>query len=133
MMTQVWDEPRGKFLVQIETEITNSGSHAVRIDGVGEPSFGYRTRYFHVSFYRNDPFPYEAGAKFHPFTLAGHSQKMVTVSYLQYCTTRAPVTEDGHALPSGPTALPVTFSFLGFTHTDEVPVMTFSFVAPLSC
>ncbi len=133
MGTTLWDEPRGKFLVQFETEITNTGSHAVRIDAVGKPSFGYRTSDYVVSFYRNAPFPEEAGAGFHPFTLAGHSQKMVVVSYLQFCTTSAPASVNGHAIPSGPTVLPVTFSFLGFTHTVQVPIAPFTFVAPLSC
>jgi hypothetical protein len=133
MSTVIWNEPTGKFVVQFETEITNTGSHAVRIDGVGQPYFGYRTGDYRVSFYRNEPFPNEDGASFHPFTLAGHSQRIVTISYSQYCTTSAPVTEDGRAMPSGPTALPVSYSFLGFTHRDEVPVAPFSFVAPLRC
>jgi len=133
MGTLVWDEPRGKFLVRFETEVTNTGSHAVRIVAVGEPSFDYRTSDFAVSFYRSAPFPHESGASFHPFTLAGHAQKMLTVSYTQFCTTSAPVSLNGRARPSGPTALPVTYSFLGITHTDEVPVAPFSFVAPRSC
>lgn len=136
LLTTVWDEPTGKFLVQFETEITNTGSRAVRIDAVGEPPFGilgYRTSDYRVSFFRNAPFPNEAGASFHPFTLSGHSERMVTVSYSQFCTTSAPVSEDGRALPSGPTVLPVTFSFFGFAHTDEIPIAPFSFVAPLHC
>lgn len=136
LLTTLWDEPTGKFVVQFETEITNTGSRAVRIDAVGEPPFGifgYRTSDYRVSFYRNAAFPNEAGASFHPFTLSGHSERMVTVSYSQFCTTSAPVSEDGRALPSGPTALPVTFSFFGFAHTDEVPIAPFSFVAPHHC
>ncbi|HUY42319.1 MAG TPA: hypothetical protein VMU98_01000 [Acidimicrobiales bacterium] len=133
MGTLVWDEPRGKFLVQFETEVTNTGSHAVRIVAVGEPSFDYRTSAYGVSFYQNAPFPYEGGASFHPFTLTGHSQKMLTVSYTQFCTTSASYSLNGRAMPSGPTALPVTYSFLGFTHTDEVPVAPFIFVAPQRC
>ena len=133
MSTVVWDEPTGKFVVQFETEITNTGSRSVQINGVGQPRFGYRTSDYKVSFYRNEPFPKEDGASFHPFTLAGHSERIVTITYTQLCTTSAPVTEDGRALPSGPTALPVTYSFLGFTLTVELPIAPFTFVAPLSC
>jgi hypothetical protein len=133
MATVVWNEPTGKFVVQFETEIDNTGGRSVRIDGVGTPSFGYHTSGYRVSFYHNAPFPNEAGAPFHSFTLAAHSERIVTVSYSQYCTTKAPVTEDGRALPSGPTSLPVTYSFLGFSHTDEVPIAPFTFVAPVSC
>lgn len=133
MNTTVWNEPTGKFVVEFETEINNTGSHAVRIDSVGEPSFGYRTSGYRVSFYRNKPFPNEAGAPFRPFTLSGHSERIVTVSYSQSCSTIAPVEEDGRAMPSGPTSLPVTFSFSGFNHTDDVPVAPFEFVAPPHC
>jgi hypothetical protein len=133
MATTVWNEPTGKFVVQFETEILNTGSHAVHVVAVGEPNFDYATSGYRVSFYRNAAFPHEDGAPFHPFTLAGHSERIVTVSYSQFCTTKAPVSVDGRALPSGPTVLPVTYSFLGFTHTDEVPVAPFTFIAPAHC
>lgn len=133
MATVVWNEPTGKFVVQFETEINNTGSHAVHVVGIGEPSFGYVVSDYRVSFYRNAAFPHEDGTSFHPFTLAGHSERIVTVSYSQFCTLKAPLSVDGRALPSGPTVLPVTYSFLGFTHTDEVPVAPFTFIAPLHC
>jgi hypothetical protein len=135
MGTQAWVEPTGKFFVQFETEISNTGSHAVRIDDVGQPNFGYRTSGYMVSFYRNVQFPNEAGAAFHPFVLAGHAQRIVVVSYSQFCATSAPgaVTVNGAVILSGPTALPVTYSFLGFTHTDEVAVAPITFQAPRSC
>jgi hypothetical protein len=135
MGTQTWVEPTGKFFVQTETEITNSGSHAVRIDHVGQPSFEYQTSAYQVSFYRNASFPHEAGAAFQPFVLAAHSQRMVVVSYSQRCATSAPdemVTSDG-AIFSGPSSLPVTYSFLGFAHTIDVPVAPTAFQAPRSC
>jgi hypothetical protein len=135
MGTQTWVEPTGKFFVQTETEITNSGSHAVRIDHVGQPSFGYQTSGYQVSFYRNVKFPYEAGAAFHPFVLAAHSQRMVVVSYSQRCATGAPteMVIDAGAIFSGPSSLPVTYSFLGFAHTVDVPVAPTAFQAPRSC
>ncbi len=37
MGTVSWNEPTGIYAVQFETEIINTGSHAVRIDYVGEP------------------------------------------------------------------------------------------------
>jgi hypothetical protein len=133
--TEVWVEPSGKFFVEIETEITNNGTHAVRINRVGQPSFDYRTSGYRVSFYRNANFPNEGGAKFHSFVLAGHSQRMVVVSYSQYCATSAPNSEtiDGVNFFSGMTGLPVTYSFEGFSHTDVVPVEPTEFQAPSSC
>lgn len=135
MGTQTWVEPTGKFFVQTETEITNSGSHAVRIDHVGQPNFGSKIGDYRVSFYRNVNFPHEAGAAFHPFVLSAHSQRMVVVSYSQQCATSAPaetLTSDG-AIFSGPSSLPVTYSFLGFAHTVDVPVAPTAFQAPRSC
>jgi hypothetical protein len=41
MAITVWNEPKGKFVVQLVTEINNISSHAVHIVGVGEPSFDY--------------------------------------------------------------------------------------------
>jgi hypothetical protein len=133
MATTVWNEPPGKFVVQFETEINNTGSHAVHVVSVGEPSFDYHVSNYRVSFFRSKAFPQENGATFHSFTLAGHSERIVTVSYSQFCTTKALVSVNGRALPSGPAALPVTFSVLGFTHTDEVLVAPFTFVAPAHC
>lgn len=123
----------GTFRVQFETEITNNGSYAVRIDAVSEPKLGYRTDDYRVSFYKNTPFPNEDGAAFRPFTLAGHSQRAVVVTYSQTCTTTAPVTVNGQAMISGPVSLPVTYSFLGFAHTVNVPVAPFTLAAPQSC
>jgi len=135
MGTQTWVEPTGKFFVQTETEITNSGSHAVRIDHVGQPNFQYQTSGYQVSFYRNVNFPHEAGAVFHPFVLSAHSQRIIVVSYTQRCATSAPdemITSDS-VIFWGPSVLPVTYSFLGFTHTVDVPLQPTEFQAPRSC
>jgi hypothetical protein len=133
MAITVWNEPEGKFVVQFETEINNTGSHAVHVVSVGEPSFEYHVSGYRVSFFRNKAFPHEDGASFRPFTLAGHTERIVTVSYSQFCTTKAPLKVNGRAMPSGPTSLPVTFSVRGFTHTDDVPIAPFTFVAPSHC
>lgn len=135
MGIQTWVEPTGKFFVQTETEITNSGSHAVRIDHVGQPNFQYQTSGYQVSFYRNVNFPHEAGAVFHPFVLSAHSQRIIVVSYTQRCATSAPdemITSDS-VIFWGPSVLPVTYSFLGFTHTVDVPLQPTEFQAPRSC
>ena len=131
--TEIWNEPKGTFLVQLETEITNTGSHAVRIDDVGRANVSYPITGYHVSFYRDRSFPFENGTSFRPFVLAGHAQRMVVVTYLQRCTTRSPVSLNGQAQISGPTALAVTYSFLGFTHTTAVPVAPFILGAPQRC
>jgi hypothetical protein len=133
MAITVWNEPPGKFVVQFETEIRNTGPRAVRIVSVGEPNFEYRVSGYRVSFFRNAAFPHEDGAPFHPFTLSGRSERIVTLSYSQFCTTKAPFSVNGRAMPSGPTTVPVTYSYLGLNHTDHVPVAPFTFVAPLHC
>jgi hypothetical protein len=135
MGTVTWVEPAGAFFVQFETEISNTGSHAVKIDTVGQPKFGYRTSGYRVAFYKNVQFPHEAGAAFHPFVLAGHAERRVVVSYSQFCATGAPdeiVTANGTVF-SGPLSIPVTYSFLGFTRTDEVPIEPTAFEAPSRC
>lgn len=133
MAITVWNEPTGTFVVQFETEIRNTGSRAVRIVSVGEPKFEYEVSGYRVSFYRNAAFPHEDGVAFHPFTLAGQAERIVTISYSQTCTTKAPISVNGRAMPSGPTAVPVTYSYLGLSHTDQVPVAPFTFVAPERC
>lgn len=133
MGTQTWNERTGTFRVQFETEITNRGSHAVRVVAVGRPHVAYKIVGYRVSFYTNVAFPNEDGAGFHPFTLAGHSQRMVVVSYSQSCTTNAQVTVNGQAMVSGPVSLLETYSFMGFAHTDELPVAPFILAAPRRC
>jgi hypothetical protein len=133
MATQVWAEPTGTFLVQFETEITNEGSYAVRVVAVGRADVAYPISGYRVSFYKNAAFPNEDGPGFHAFNLAGHSQRMVVVTYSQACTTNAPVTVNGQAMVDGPASLPVTYSFLGLKHTDQVPVAPFTLAAPLNC
>jgi hypothetical protein len=135
MATLTWNEPTGLFFVQTETEITNSGSFAVRITHVGQPRFGPKISAFRVTFYRNAGFPHEAGAPFRPFVLAAHSQRMIVITYSQECATNAPnelITSKG-AIFWGPSGLSVTFSFLGFAHEVDVPVQPTEFQAPLSC
>jgi hypothetical protein len=126
---QVWSEPSGTFSVEVETEITNTGSHAVRIDQVDKPDFGYKTSGYRVSFYKNSPTGSVAGTPFHPFTLAGHAQKMVVVDYSQRCVTSGTAGTEIFGL----SGLPVTYSFFGFSHTVDVPVMPFVFVARQVC
>lgn len=135
LSTLTWVEPAGTFFVQSETEITNSGSHAVRVDQVGQPSFGYQTSGYRVSFYRNVKFPHEDGKVFHPFVLAAHSQRMVVVTYSQRCATSSPdeIVVNGVVTFSGPLSLPVTYTFLGMAHTVNVPVAPTAFQAPRSC
>jgi hypothetical protein len=143
--TQIWREPSGTFSVQVETEIDNIGAHAVRIDRVGEPDFGYKVRDYRVSFFHYRTLGAEAGAGIRPFTLAGHSELMVVVRYSQTCDTSASAeasmsagTMSGTSTGSstmipGMSSLPVTYSFFGFAHTDDIPVMPFALVTPQVC
>jgi hypothetical protein len=126
---QVWSEPAGKFSVEVETEIDNNGSHAVRMDQIGKPDFGYKVSDYRISFYRYQTLGSEAGAKFRPFTLGGHSERMIVVDYSQSCVTS---TTAGTSIP-GISSLAVTYSFFGFAHTDDVPVMPFAFQTPQVC
>ncbi len=135
MDEQIWTEPAGVFVVQIETEITNRGFAAVLVEGVGQPRVSYPTSDYRVSFYRNALFPHENGQAFHPFTLPGHSQRMVVVTFHQWCATHAPseeVSASATIFPS-PSSLPVTYSFWGFHHTVDVPLAPFAFKAPSRC
>ncbi len=126
---QVWSEPSGKFSVEVETEISNNDSHAVSIDQISKPNFGYKVSDYRVSFFRNTNSGSEAGAAFHPFTLAGHTERMVVADYSQWCVTSA----TAGTISLGMSSLPVTYSFFGFAHTDYVPVMPFGFQTRQAC
>lgn len=127
--TQIWSEPAGRFSVEVETEIINTGAFAVRIDKISLPNLGYKMSGLRVSFFRNTKSGSVAGAVFHPFTLAAHTKKMVVVDYSQQC---APSATAGTFIP-GPSGLPVTYSFFDFAHTIYVPVMPFEFQTRQSC
>jgi hypothetical protein len=126
---QVWSEPLGTFSVEVETEVVNTGSHAVRIDRVGKQDFGYKTSDYRISFFRQGKSGHIAGAPFHSFTLAGHAQRMVVVDYSQWCATSATAGTTFYGLSS----LPVTYSYFGFAHTVNVPAMPFVIQARQAC
>jgi hypothetical protein len=142
---QIWKEPSGRFSVQVETEIDNIGAHAVRIDGIGEPDFGYRVIDYRISFFHYRTLGSEAGSSFQPFTLAAHTERMVVVRYSQSCDMSTDVeasmssgTMSGTSTGSttmipGMSSLPVTYSFFGFAHTDDIPVMPFALQTPQVC
>jgi hypothetical protein len=140
---QLWSEPSGTFSVEVETEIDNNGSRAVQITSIGKPDFGYKVSDYRVSFFRDQKLGSEAGANFHPFSLAGHAERMIVVDYSQSCRTSASaatsissgtITGTGSSvIMPGMSSLPVTYSFLGFTRTDYVPVMPFALQTPQVC
>jgi hypothetical protein len=126
---QLWTEPAGRFLVEVETEIVNTGSFSVQIDKVSVPNLGYNISDLRVSFFRNTTSGSEAGVAFHPLTLAGHTKKMIVVDYSQQCATSA----TAGTFISGPSGLPVTYSFFGLAHTVYVPVGSFEFQTRQTC
>ena len=81
--------PSSGFSVQVETEVENNGSRAVRIVLIGEPEFCYKVDDYRFYFYRYRSLGSEAGARFRPFTLNGHSARMVVVTYSQPCESIA--------------------------------------------
>jgi hypothetical protein len=127
--TQWWNEPAGRFKVEIETEIANTGPFAVQIDRVGLPNLGYRMSNVRVSFYHDAASGSVAGAPFHPYSLASHNKRMIVVDYTQQCAASA-IAGD---FITGPSGLPVTYSFLGFTHTVYVPASPFGFQTRQTC
>jgi hypothetical protein len=137
----IWNEPSSRFSVQVETEVENNGPHAVRITHIGEPDFGYKVDDYRVAFYHYRSLGSEAGAPFRPFTLKGHEDRMVVITYSQPCRAAGNVSvgvgtytsTSASTLVPGMSSLPVTYSFFGFAHTVAVPVMPYALQSPPYC
>lgn len=126
----VWNEPAGWYRVQANFTINNDGSLPVTIESVSNvwaESYNSHFKTFFDSKGLDDGFyGYQGGPSFHPSTLPGHGELTLAVHWTARCIPGAGETTTFSTIP-------VTYSFLGFTHTVSVPFDDFEIKYRSTC
>lgn len=124
----IWTEPTGAYDVTVGFTMTNVGSRAVTIDGVGSPATGVTTKDMRVFFYSTKNYGVRNGPHFHPFSLPPRGHRIIVLEYTKVCSPSA----TSRQWPSG-SRVAVTFSFLGVRHTTTVPIQPYAIASRRSC
>jgi hypothetical protein len=122
----VWPEPSGVFRVEILTELINGGRWPVTIDAIQRPSWATGP----ILVYLDGPGTggsMNGGAAFHPFSLGSDSSEQITLHLSIACVPRA-----AHQVTTY-SQVPLTYTFVGLSHTVQVPISPLTLAGPQSC
>lgn len=120
-----WREPTGDFSVDFVVTIDNNGPYPVRVSRVTTWSSSRTPTTAYLDTY--DEHGFAGGRPLTPFIVIGHNDQTVAVHVAEHCV--ASPTRRVTKI----TSVPVTFSFLGFTHTVGVYVTPLLLQLRTSC
>jgi hypothetical protein len=128
----VWTEPTGSFRVEVVFTITNVERFPVTIDAASAPPNPSGTSNVHV-YVDSKPkaegaYGLKGGPTFTPVTLASGGQLELAIHWDQQCV---PTSAASGATKY--TSLPVSYTFLGFHHTVDVPIQTLTITPRATC
>jgi hypothetical protein len=130
--TVVWNEPRGTFHVEVIVTLNNDQRFGVTIDKVLAPANAAGNMdvraFFDSKTGAAGAYGYKGGPAFKATSLASKGQLQLAVHWSQPCVPASAVKG-----ATTYTTLPVTYTFMGFRHTVNVPIDTLTITPRPNC